>query len=506
MSLDAALGIASGSLANISLGIGVVSQNVANASTPGYAVESAPQQSVEAGGVGIGVRSAPVIRATDAALQGELQGQTAQSAYWQTTSASLATIQPALGTVGAGTDLTSQLAALQGAFSSLLNDPGDQTQQGAVVDSAETVAQGIDSLSGTYAQARQGAQDDLVANVGSLNAALGTIGTLSDQIVTLQSQGLSTADLESQRDVATAAVSQLVDANFVTQPNGDLLVFTKGGAQLPTHVPDPLSITSATAGATAYYPGGGLGGITLGGTDITGQLGGGQIAANLALRDTTIPTYQASLDEYAQNLASRFDAQGLTLFTDPQGAVPSSTGPATQTGYVGFASTITVNPQVVADPALVRDGTHAVAGSPTGASAFAPNPQGLAGFTDTITRVLDYALGTDVQQGIPQTPGATTGLGPSGTLSAGFGAQASLGDFASALTASQAQDSASATAQSSDSAALQTTLQGKLTGETGVDLDTELTHMVQLQNAYGANAKIITAAQAMLTQMLDAVQ
>jgi flagellar hook-associated protein 1 FlgK len=143
-----------------------------------------------------------------------------------------------------------------------------------------------------------------------------------------------------------------------------------------------------------------------------------------------------------------------------------------------------------------------VAGSPTGASAFTPNPTGLAGFATLITRVLDYALGTQAQDGVAQSPLGTTGLGPAGTLSAPLAAGGSLGQAANALTASQAADSAAATAQAGDAQAVQTSLQAKLTADTGVDMNTELGHMVVLQNAFGANAKLITAVQAMFADVL----
>jgi flagellar hook-associated protein 1 FlgK len=45
----------------------------------------------------------------------------------------------------------------------------------------------------------------------------------------------------------------------------------------------------------AFYPGGGIQGIMLDGADVTGVLRGGQIGANIALRDTTLPTDQAEL-------------------------------------------------------------------------------------------------------------------------------------------------------------------------------------------------------------------
>jgi flagellar hook-associated protein 1 FlgK len=38
-----------------------------------------------------------------------------------------------------------------------------------------------------------------------------------------------------------------------------------------------------------------------------------------------------------------------------------------------------------------------------------------------------------------------------------------------------------------------------------VNIDTEMSNMIQLQNAYGANAKVISTVQAMWTQLLQAV-
>jgi flagellar hook-associated protein 1 FlgK len=173
---------------------------------------------------------------------------------------------------------------------------------------------------------------------------------------------------------------------------------------------------------------------------------------------------------------------------------------------VGYANTITVNPAVVTTPSLVRDGTTAIAGSATGASAFTPNATGLAGFTTLINRVLTYTFGSNAQDGVAQAPIATTGLGPDGTLGTGFTAQATLSGYANALTSAQSADSANATSDAADSQGLQTSLQKTLTSATGVDMDTQLGQMVQLQNAYGANAKVISTVQAMFADVLAMVQ
>jgi len=505
--LDSALTIANGGLNSISAALALISQNVANGSTPAYATELSNPQSVDAGGEPSGVNIGVSTLASNEALQNQLNAANAESSGASVTSAALANLEPALGTVANGDDLGSYLTALQNSFSNLLNDPSSQPEQDAVVTAAQTLAQGINSLSETYNQTRQAAQNALVTEVGQLNDALGQVGVLNNQIVALQAQGQSTADLENQRNAVTATISQLVDARFVEQSNGALTVLTSGGAQLPTDTPDPLSIASATTGPSVYYPDGGLPGIELDGTDVTSQFYGGQIGANVTLRDSTIPTYQGELDEFSHTLASRFDAQGLTLFTDPSGDLPESTTTPTQSGYVGFASTIEVNPLVTATPSLVRDGTRSVlAGDAGGGAPFTPNPDGLAGFTGLIDNVLTYTFGADSQAGETQPTPATTGLGPDGTLSAPFAAPAALSDFATALTGSQAEDSGNATTESTDTAAVQTALQNKLTAQTGVSLDTEMSELIALQNAYAANAKIVSGVQSLLADVLAAVQ
>jgi len=54
MGLDTSLSIAAGGLANINAQLALVSQNVANAGTPGYAVEVGSQQEITANGQGLG--------------------------------------------------------------------------------------------------------------------------------------------------------------------------------------------------------------------------------------------------------------------------------------------------------------------------------------------------------------------------------------------------------------------------------------------------------------------
>lgn len=507
MSLDGALAIASGSLANINRQLAVVSQNVANASTPGYVREVSTQQSVTAAGIAMGVRSGPAQRSVDDALIASVLAQTATVAGLQTTQAALQAVDAALGTPGQGSDLPSMLGGLQDAFSSLAQNPQSQTQQQAVVSAAGVLANGINALGAVYTAQRQAAQDGIVAGVRTLNAALGTVGALTQQIIALKASGQSTADLESQRDASIQTIAQLVHVKALQQQNGNAVLDLGSGLSVSPSAASPFSVAPATVGPGASYPGGGVPGIMLGGVDVTAQVTGGQLGANIALRDTTLPTEQAELDEFAQGLASRFDAQGLRLFSDPAGAVPATGGTPAQAGYVGFAAQIQINPAVSADPSTVRDGTHAVAGSPFGPSAFTPNPAGgPAGFTGLTSRILDFALGSQAQSGVAQPVLNVQGLGPAGTLAAPYSGAGSLATLATSLVGAQAQVSADATGRLDSETAVQTSLQSKLAAEDGVDIDKEMSTMVQLQNAYGASARLISATQAMWAQLLATVQ
>ncbi len=509
MQLSGALANAGSGLAAIAQGFGAISQNIANASTPDYAREVSNTVDVTAGGQGMGTRARPTTRVLDTALQSQVLAQNATVSALSTSASALANIAAAQGATGQAQDIASLLGNLGDAFSTLLNDPSNATQQGAVVSAAGALAGQINTLANASQQGRQAAQAAIVSGVATLNATLATIGTLSQRIVTLKSEGQSTADLENQRDAAIDQAGQLAGIRFLAQADGNVTAFTASGLSVPLDA-TAFATKPATISAASTYPAT-LPGVTLGGVDVTPTLtsatGAGAIGANLVLRDRTLPTQQAELDEFSHTLSTRFDAQGLTLFTDPAGVIPGTGGPPVQAGYVGYAGTIEVNPAVSANPALVRDGTLAVAGSATGASAFTPNPPGgPAGFTTMITRVLSYALGADAQPGVAQPPPATAGLGEAGNLAAPYAAQPDLATQAVALVGAQAADAASAQAALTGAQSLRTALRARLSAGSGVSIDTEMSTMIALQNAYGANAKVISAVQAMFNTLEQAVQ
>jgi flagellar hook-associated protein 1 FlgK len=375
MSLAASLSIATGGLANITSQLAVVSQNVSNANTAGYTLEIGQQTALSANGMELGVRTGITVRSVSAMLQAEARQQNATVAALTVRSAALSAVDAANGTPGQGNDLASLTGALNDAFSTLSANPSAAAGQNAVVAAAGNLASGINNVAQAVGTQRQAAQDSISQELAQLNAALASIGTLSNQIGTATNQGISAAALEDQRDAAMSTVTQLTGASFVNQPNGNVQVILPAGSTLPTDGSASLQTTgSQLSPQTAAPP------VTLNGQDITAQLTGGQIGANLALRDTQLPTFQAELDEFSNNLTQRFTAAGLTLFTDPSPPQVAANGPA-QAAYLGLANRIQVNPAIVADPALVQQGTS---GTAIGASD-----------QTIINTVLNFTFGTD---------------------------------------------------------------------------------------------------------------
>jgi len=110
------------------------------------------------------------------------------------------------------------------------------------------------------------------------------------------------------------------------------------------------------------------------------------------------------------------------------------------------------------------------------------------------------AAGTDW----PAIP--STGLGPDGSLDSPFLPPASIGDYAARITGLYAADLASANAAREDAGTLKTSLSSRFATQSGVDIDAELARMVALQNAYAANARVLSTVQNAWDALLGAVR
>ncbi len=506
MSLDLALGIARSGLQATQRALANVSQNITNAETPGYTRKTAAAEARTTGGMPLGVRLGDARREVDQALLNERDARGGEAAGAAVRERLLSGIEAMQGTSGTRENLGDTIAALRISLTSLRSAPGEGGLQRDAVNAARDVASRFQDVSNAVSEARQQAHDGMVREIGQVNAGLREIAQLTIGIQGDRSRGLSTSDLEDQRDLALGKLAQSLPFQALHRADGGLTLLTRHGFDLPLETDnDAISASLADLGPSSFHgTGGDIPPILLGGTDITRQLGGGRLGEYVAMRDATLPRYQAELDLAAANLASRMDQQGLRLFTGRNGQVPDTTLPYGDpaNGQIGFAQQLRVNDAVAANPALLRDGTHVVADTPGGASAFTPNPaNGPASFATLLDRILDHSLGETVRDGVSWAPIASGGIGPDGSLSSPFIPPRSIGDYAATITGMQGGDRATATAARERAEALKAGMDARFQRESAVDPDAEMSSLIRLQNAYAANARVITTAQQMWDQL-----
>jgi len=477
-----------------------VSQNVANAQTPGYTRKVLPQESTIVGGTGAGVRALELERVVDANLQQELRRQWGTLAGQDVTESYLARIEQLQGRPEDETSLASAFTRFQTAFEKLSATPEQRSAQLDVITQADSLASQLNSVSQQILDLRNQTQDDIQSTVQDINGRLRRIGELNDKIVEGTQMGRSTADLEDLRDQEMMELGKLMDVSTVRTTDNRMIVMTRSGQTLVERTVQQFDFVPERLNHDSYYrasPPGTISGITLRGSgrDVTSVLGGGTIGALLDLRDATLPKLQAQMDEFAQKMAQRFEAQGMTLFTDRNGGVPQDV----LGGYVGFAASIQVTAAATDNPEFVRYGDS---GPPA-------SPPDMAVANSRIMNILNYAFGNSADAGgSPHAPFRTSNLGPDAFAKIGTGLPATmnLADYIRSLVVSQGQMRADVTAMKAQTEELTTALESKVSNMSGVNLDTEMAQMTILQRSYAASAQILQVSQQLMDELLAAVR
>ena len=514
MSIDAALLIARSGLLHTQRALSNAADNVANAEVEGYTRKRIVGDAVSVNGQGMGVRSLGPMREVDTALTNEMNKRRSAKSAAELRDNVLSRINEAHGDPAKGESLGDLASKLRTSYIELRVDPSQVVKQQAIVlNAAQNIATRFNDVARVVGEARQTAHDGIVQKVAQVNSTLREISLLRDDVVERTGAGVPTADIEDKLDVALTRLSDLLEVRPIRQANGGLLLLGAGGITIPIQkTGDVFSVPGAVIAPGGFYGGmGTIPPITMGGIDVTRQLIGGKLGESITLRDQTLTRYQAELDVAAAELADRFEEVGLRLFTDPSGTPPFYSGPDPNAAYagstqIGFANRIQVNPAVRTDIRLLRDGTH-VLPPPPAVPWFTPNPVGgPAGFVTLIDRILSNTFGETDASGVSWGGFATSGLGPDGSLSSPFGSPRTIEDYTALVTASQTADSAAAASALETAKQFSEGLEARFTRESRVDVDSEMASLIQLQNAYAANARVMTTAQSMWTTLFESVR
>lgn len=368
--------------------VNLVSQNIANATTPGYTRKILPQQNYVADGVSLGVRGLEIRRNVNIYLQQDFYNQTSLSSASDAQRPYFNQIQAFHGDPNDQRSIANALQRLQDDFLALSDQPDSAVLLNNTLAHAVSFAGKVNDLSTLYTKLRNDAQMEMEDSLNKVRVLLKTIADTNAQIVSGLNIGRSVADVEDQRDIALKELSKEMDISYYTLGDGTIAVQTqKSGHTLVDYTVRDLSFSPATLGVVSTYPSSAAGIYidnptttqTTQDTDITNDELGGRLGALVTLRDATLPRYQAELDEMAQKLSQRFDEQGLRLFTDETGTIPPNVAPPANTNYTGYSTAMQVNQRILDDPNLLRLGTS---------GEVIPN-----GSARIIERVVEYTFG-----------------------------------------------------------------------------------------------------------------
>ncbi|MDZ4087662.1 MAG: flagellar hook-associated protein FlgK [Tabrizicola sp.] len=481
MSITSALAGALSGLSATSRQAEILSSNVANATTPGYARRQVGLGAAVLAGHGQGVQVLGVTRDVDRHLLGERRVAQAGGGDRDVRAEFLQRVEQTLGTADNPSSLAARLAAFDQALVESAGRPESQARLNSVATTAKALISGLAAATTDIQNARASADRRIGEEVGKLNSTLQQLHELNVNLRSFTGAGRDVSALLDERQRLVDQISAIVPVREIPRDLNQIALFTVGGAPLlegsaavigftPVHTITP-EMTQAL---------GGLSGISINGRpyDTAGSASpilGGTLGALFSVRDELAVGAQGKLDAAARDLVERFAGLDPTLAPGAAGLFTDGGGAFDPLDEAGLAGRLRLNP--AADPAQggalfrLRDGLGAATEGPPG--------------NGTLLTALHSAL---------------TGARP--LASTGFIA----GNRSFAVLTSDILSDASAmrlSAQSEQSfSAARLTALTDLEAQNGIDTDQEMQELLVLEKNYAANAKVIQAVADMIDTLI----
>lgn len=462
--LNMAFDIASNALEADQSALNIVSNNVANASTPGYTrevanwEESAP---VTINGVsyGQGAQVTGPVSQRDRVLEQSLQQQNQVASASSARLNALDQLQSVFSQVttsnsSSSTDATDgisqDLSAFFNSLSQLESSPADNSLRQQVLTAAQNLAGDFQAASSQVSGQQTSLDQQSSSLVNQINALTQSIASLNVQIQST-SPNADAGTLEDQRQQDLSQLSQLIGIHQIQTENNGLTITTSSGALLVSEGQSYTLSSAPVSGVTHFYD--------TEGNDITTSLasGGGEIGGLLTVRDQDIPQVQSALDTLAYDLGTAVNT-GNEAGSDTNGnaGVAIFNLPSTSAGAAAGISVAITSPSQIA-----------AAGA------------GLGSSDDTNLQAM-AALANQSIVG--------------GTTPADY-----YSDFVSTLGSLVSQVGTQNTAQE----ASVTQLQNVVNSLSSVDLNDEASAMETLEQSYQAAAKIFTILDSVMLSALN---
>jgi flagellar hook-associated protein 1 FlgK len=479
MSISNALNNAVSGLSAASRMAEVVASNTSNALTAGYARREATLTSLSNGGVSV----TAISRQVSDSLVKESRLANAGAANATAIADFHTSIESLIGTDDATGSLSKTLSTFDSALIEATASPESTTALTNAVTAAKDVASKLNDISDGIQDARLEADSSIAAQVEKLNSSLSQIEDLNRAITRTIASGADANSLMDQRQTLIDEISSIVPVQTLDRAGNQVALYTANGLAL-------LDATAATIGfekvgtmtADMTLESGALSGLTVNGRAVStldsGALGGGSLSAAFSIRDELAPEAQANVDALARNLIERFEGTAVDptlsagdpgLFTDGGSALDTA-------DEVGLAGRIKINAAV--DPSTggavwrLRDGLAATAEGTVGNA--------------TLLSSLQDALST----------GKVANSGDYGST------PRSASEFAASMLSIVSTANQTAQSKQTYAVARMETASQQLLAQ-GVDTDQEIQTLLQVETAYSANAKVISAIDEMMQTILE---
>ncbi|WP_417789254.1 flagellar hook-associated protein FlgK [Terasakiella pusilla] len=313
MSITHALNVAAGGLLATQTALGTISDNVANANTPGYSRKIVQFETNVLAGVGAGVRIADVGRAVDEELMRDLRDEMSDLYAIDSKTTFYNRLQEVFGSPGDNSSIAHTISQLSTAFEQLSVTPERSLEQSEVVRWAQNAAYQLQDMTSSIQDLRKQADNSIHQAVKEIDNHLSEIADLNHKIVRNDVANNDTSALRDKRDMALNELSKLIDITYFERSNGEMSVFTKGGRVLVDEESVGIGHNlGASVSPVTTHEEGDFSPIYVGervtSNDITNDVQGGKLKGLIDMRDDVLQGLQSELDELAGTLRDVMNA------------------------------------------------------------------------------------------------------------------------------------------------------------------------------------------------------
>ncbi len=488
MSLSASLNAAVSSLATTADQTSVLSRNIARAGDSSASRKNAEVITVP----GFGVRQASVTRVANVALFNNVLQSTSSASGYRVIADSLGQLEQTVNDTELDSSPAALLQKLNDALQRYSGAPDSLSAGQAAVAAARDVVTSLNNATKVVQTVRSQADADLAGAVGTLNSLLTRYGEVNAEIIKGTRVGADVTDHLDQRDQLLKQISEEIGIKTYTRANNDMAIYTDSGVTLFDGTARSISFqrtstfSAGTVGNAVYADG-----VPITGSATTMGVDSGRINGLAKVRDDIAVTYQNQLDEVARGLITAFaesDQSVVPVLPDVAGLFTWSGGPALPGATLspGLAASIKLNaavdPDQGGDAKRLRDGGM-------GGAAYVYNAGGDAGFTNRIDQLVDKLNGAQA-------------FDPAAKLST----TTNLKSFAAASAGWLEESRSSASNDADYGETLLVRSSDAHSKVTGVNLDEEMTLMLQLERTYQASSKLISTIDSMLDSLLTSIR